>query len=49
MEVNSNSIDFVNTGQGKLVQRRIETPSGASRKQVRCDFFLQQEVRQSER
>ena len=38
MEVNSNSMEFVNSGRSKLVQRRIETPSGASRKQVRCDF-----------
>ena len=38
MEVNSKSMEFVNSGRSKLVQRRIETLSGASRKQVRCDF-----------
>ena len=38
MEVDSSSMEFVNSGRSKLVQRRKETPSGASRKQVRCDF-----------
>ena len=38
MEVNSNSVEFVNTGLSKLVQRKSETPSGVSRKQVLCEF-----------
>ena len=31
-------MEFVSSGLSKLVQRKNETPSGASRKQVRCDF-----------
>ena len=31
-------MEFVNSALSKLVQRRKETPSGANRKQVRCDF-----------
>ena len=37
MEVYSDSLEFIHLGQSKLVQRKKETPSGASRKQVRCD------------
>ena len=38
MEVNSSSMEFVNSGRSKLVQIRKETPSGARKKKVRCNF-----------